>query len=53
MQFNFSYFQSSATDISVNWDSFIDVEELGFAVHETGIARYEVALGMYIRLLVH
>ena len=38
-------FQSSSTDLTVNWKSFIDVEEEGNSVHSSGIAFYEIALG--------
>ncbi|XP_053400998.1 uncharacterized protein LOC128557563 isoform X2 [Mercenaria mercenaria] len=38
-------FQTSTSELSVNWNSFIDVEEEGFAAHASGITHYEVALG--------
>ncbi|XP_053390115.1 uncharacterized protein LOC123523221, partial [Mercenaria mercenaria] len=38
-------FQTSTSELSVNWNSFVDVEEEGFAAHASGITHYEVALG--------
>ncbi|KAL4221421.1 hypothetical protein ACF0H5_019679 [Mactra antiquata] len=38
-------FQTSTTDLSVNWNSFSDVEELENSPHSSGIAYYETALG--------
>ncbi|XP_060580924.1 uncharacterized protein LOC132737608 [Ruditapes philippinarum] len=38
-------YQTSTSEISVNWNSFTDVEEEGFAAHVSGITHYEVALG--------
>ncbi|XP_076085244.1 uncharacterized protein LOC143056054 isoform X2 [Mytilus galloprovincialis] len=38
-------FQTTTSDIFVNWESFMDVEEYGTASHSTGIRQYQVAIG--------
>ncbi|XP_063408929.1 uncharacterized protein LOC134692410 [Mytilus trossulus] len=38
-------FQTTTSDIFVNWESFMDVEEHGTASHITGIRQYQVAIG--------
>ncbi|XP_076086914.1 uncharacterized protein LOC143057491 [Mytilus galloprovincialis] len=38
-------FQISTSDIFVNWESFLDIEEYGTASHSTGILQYQVAIG--------
>ncbi|KAL3843250.1 hypothetical protein ACJMK2_021192 [Sinanodonta woodiana] len=38
-------YQGSKSDITVNWESFEDVEELGHSVHASGIKEYYLALG--------
>ncbi|XP_053400999.1 uncharacterized protein LOC128557566 [Mercenaria mercenaria] len=38
-------FQTSTSELSVHWNSFIDVEEEGYATHVSGITHYKVALG--------
>ncbi|KAK3612521.1 hypothetical protein CHS0354_024493 [Potamilus streckersoni] len=37
-------YQGSKSDISVNWESFEDVEEMGHSVHASGIKEYYLAL---------
>ncbi|XP_060577218.1 uncharacterized protein LOC132734491 [Ruditapes philippinarum] len=38
-------FQTSTSELSVHWNSFIDVEEEGYAAHISGVTHYKVALG--------
>ncbi|KAJ8299760.1 hypothetical protein KUTeg_023820 [Tegillarca granosa] len=38
-------YQYSKTDMYINWDSFIDVEDMGFSPHSTGIKEYELGIG--------
>ncbi|XP_071153805.1 uncharacterized protein [Mytilus edulis] len=40
-----SNYQTSSSDISITWDSFIDVEEHDKAMHSTGISKYVVSVG--------
>ena len=39
------YFQTSLTDMYVNWDGFHDVEEYNVGPHSTGIKDYIVGIG--------
>ena len=43
-------FQSSNSEVTVYWERFIDIEELGTYVHASGISHYMVALGMTINI---
>ncbi|KAL3873929.1 hypothetical protein ACJMK2_037006, partial [Sinanodonta woodiana] len=38
-------YQSSRSDMSISWNSFVDIEEQGFHVHSSGMQKYEVAIG--------
>ncbi|XP_053398434.1 uncharacterized protein LOC128556766 [Mercenaria mercenaria] len=38
-------FQTSTSELTVHWNSFIDVEEEGYAAHVSGVTHYKVALG--------
>ncbi|KAL5006990.1 hypothetical protein ScPMuIL_015796 [Solemya velum] len=38
-------FQTSSTDMTVTWDSFIDIEEESQTLHSSGITTYQVAIG--------
>ncbi|KAK3589056.1 hypothetical protein CHS0354_008706 [Potamilus streckersoni] len=38
-------YQSSQSDMSISWNSFVDIEEHGFHVHSSGLQKYEVAIG--------
>ncbi|XP_052095904.1 uncharacterized protein LOC127731085 [Mytilus californianus] len=40
-----SNYQTSSSDISITWDSFIDVEEHDKSMHSTGISKYVVSVG--------
>ncbi|XP_033751510.1 LOW QUALITY PROTEIN: uncharacterized protein LOC117335547 [Pecten maximus] len=40
-----SMYQTTLTDIYVNWETFVDVEELGTTPHSTGIQAYNVSIG--------
>ncbi|XP_021356985.1 uncharacterized protein LOC110452658 [Mizuhopecten yessoensis] len=40
-----SMFQTTLTDIYVNWETFVDVEEYSTASHSTGIQAYTVSIG--------
>ncbi|XP_035676037.1 uncharacterized protein LOC118415485 [Branchiostoma floridae] len=40
-----SNYQVSSTELFVQWDGFIDVEEHGVSMHHSGIQRYEYAIG--------
>ncbi|XP_033124572.1 uncharacterized protein LOC117122905, partial [Anneissia japonica] len=40
-------YQHSTTELSINWDSFVDVEEHGTAPHHSGIKSYQYAVGTY------
>ena len=44
---NGSRFQASTSDVHIIWDQFVDIEQSGYAVHVTGVAYYEFAIGMY------
>ncbi|WAR05117.1 hypothetical protein MAR_020486 [Mya arenaria] len=39
------FYQTSTSDILVMWDSFSDIEEHQYNVHESGIAYYAICLG--------
>ena len=45
--YNGSQFQTSNTDIHIVWSPFHDVEWYGDAVHATGVAYYEYAIGKF------
>ncbi|XP_069133969.1 uncharacterized protein [Argopecten irradians] len=38
-------YQTSLSDIYVNWETFVDVEELSSTSHSTGIQAYNVSIG--------
>ncbi|XP_053401094.1 uncharacterized protein LOC123523194 isoform X2 [Mercenaria mercenaria] len=38
-------YQTSTSELNVNWNSFIDIEEERYAVHTSGITGYEIAIG--------
>ncbi|XP_071954211.1 uncharacterized protein [Antedon mediterranea] len=40
-------YQHSMSDLSITWDSFVDVEEHGTSPHHSGIKYYEYSLGTY------
>ncbi|CAC5401969.1 unnamed protein product [Mytilus coruscus] len=40
-----SNYQISSSDISITWDSFMDVEEHEKSMHSTGISKYVVSVG--------
>ena len=42
---NSSQFQVSTSEIHIIWNQFLDVEQYGTAVHTTGVAYYEYAIG--------
>ena len=42
---NGSQFQASTSEIHIIWSQFLDVEQNGSAVHATGVAYYEYAIG--------
>ncbi|XP_070557450.1 uncharacterized protein [Ptychodera flava] len=39
------HFQASTSELIVQWEGFFDVEEYGRTAHESGIRKYEVAIG--------
>uniref|UniRef100_A0ABM0M5T3 Uncharacterized protein LOC102801709 n=1 Tax=Saccoglossus kowalevskii TaxID=10224 RepID=A0ABM0M5T3_SACKO len=39
------HFQSAVSELIVNWQSFVDVEEEGRTTHYSGIRKYEYAIG--------
>ncbi|XP_076075248.1 uncharacterized protein LOC143046131 isoform X2 [Mytilus galloprovincialis] len=39
------FYQTSSSDITVSWDSFIDVEEESHAMHSSGIKQYFISIG--------
>eukprot|EP00058_Branchiostoma_floridae_P007081 XP_002592569.1 hypothetical protein BRAFLDRAFT_118907 [Branchiostoma floridae] len=41
-----SNYQVSSTELFVQWDGFIDVEEHGVSMHHSGIQRYEYAIAV-------
>ncbi|CAC5375033.1 unnamed protein product [Mytilus coruscus] len=41
----FVFYQTSSSDITVSWDSFIDVEEESHAMHSSGIKQYFISIG--------
>ena len=45
--------QTTTSDISVNWKSFTDVEEEGNEVHQSGITKYEVAIGKHKLIVIN
>ena len=42
---NRSQLQVSTSEVHIIWNQFLDVEQYGTAVHATGVARYEYAVG--------
>ncbi|KAI8485722.1 hypothetical protein Bbelb_365560, partial [Branchiostoma belcheri] len=40
-----SGYQTSTSEMYIEWEHFVDVEEHGFALHHSGIQHYEYALG--------
>jgi len=44
--------QSSITEMYVNWESFIDVEEFGTGPNPTGIMDYTVGIGKCIVFVI-
>ncbi|KAL5007590.1 hypothetical protein ScPMuIL_016396 [Solemya velum] len=38
-------YQTSLSDLSVTWNSFLDVEEAVYTLHASGISHYQVAIG--------
>lgn len=42
-----SRFQAATSEIRIVWDQFVDVERSGNAVHASGVAYYEYALGTF------
>ena len=42
---NRSQLQVSTSEVHIIWNQFLDVEQYGTAVHTTGVARYEYAVG--------
>ena len=42
---NESTFQSSTSELFIGWDQFLDVEQYSTAVHVSGVAYYEYAIG--------
>ena len=42
---NKSTFQSSTSELFIGWDQFLDVEQYSTAVHVSGVAYYEYAIG--------
>ena len=49
--FSFQKPKTTTSDIVVNWDSFVDVEEENYAVHHSGIQSYDVAIGQFSYLI--
>ena len=45
---NSSQFQVSTSEIQIIWNPFLDVEQYGTAVHATGVAYYEYAIGEWV-----
>ena len=45
MYLNGSTFQSSTSELFIGWDQFADVEQYSTAVHVSGVAFYEYAIG--------
>ncbi len=48
---NGSRFQASTSELHVVWNQFVDTEQFGNAVHATGVAYYEVAVGKLVFLV--
>ncbi|XP_077997650.1 uncharacterized protein LOC144450798 isoform X2 [Glandiceps talaboti] len=42
---NKQYYQTSKSELTVHWESFIDVEDDGVTTHHSGIKYYEYAIG--------
>ncbi|XP_066300263.1 uncharacterized protein [Branchiostoma lanceolatum] len=40
-----SGYQTSTSEMYIEWEHFVDVEEYGFALHHSGIQHYEYAIG--------
>lgn len=40
--------QISKSEITVYWEKFTDIEEIGHRVYESGISHYKVAIGKLV-----